>query len=255
MTLVTRVPVVGTTVAICFTAVLSLAAPTASATTGTAQGATNLGSYSLSAQHIKLDGSGECIDAVMDVAVQPSMPNVYWSIEWTVAPAGATPAAYGSAYGTGAKSSGTEYVYCPAVYRPANIVRGTVDFTYDAEDGSTMKESAAFQFEVGVTRAPTQTVVTKVTRDSFGNVQVTGKVTTTSAEYGRVGAYGTVHLFVQGPKNRWIRIGEGSASGGLGDLVAYSVKPVTSKRAVFRVDFLGTDWTEPSKSKPVASAR
>jgi hypothetical protein len=214
-------------------------------------GSTNLGTFTFSAQPVTLDGSGECVDAVMNIAIETVEPGIYWVAEWTVAPAGVTPAAYGGEDGTGSVTVAANYSYCPSVFRATNVVRGEIEFTrYDDESGDVKRESAEFQSIVGVTRAGSSTVITRISRDDMGNVQVMGRVTAVSAKYGRVGTYGTVQLLVQGPRNRWIRVGEGSAGGGLGEFVAYTTKPVTSKKAVFRVDFMGSASTSPSKSKP-----
>ena len=217
---------------------------------GAATGSTALGSYEISSARIDIDGSGLCFDLPMDLDITTSLPEVYWSIKWGVGPVGSVPTGFGADDGQGSASRAVSYQYCPNAFRPTNVVTCTIEFTYYPDDGMQKVEST-FRFEVAAMRAATQTIITKVARDQFGVVQVAGKVTTTSGEYGRVGASGLVHLFVQGPGKRWTKVGEGYISNSVGDVQVVSTK-VTKKRATYRLDFVGNDWSAPSQSKPKA---
>lgn len=228
---------------------VAAAAPISTTDTGSgaATGSTALGSYEISSPRIDIDGSGQCFDIPMDFAISTSLPEVYWQLKFGVGPAGAVPDNTGYDDGEGSTSRAVSYTYCPNDFRPTNVVTGTVEFTYYADEG-TQRASSSFRFEVGVTRAASQTAILKLQRDVNGLVTVTGKVTTTSREFGRVGATGTVNLLVKGPGNRWTKVGEGYASGGLGEFTVYSSKFIT-KRSTYRLDFVGTDSVAPSKSK------
>ena len=237
------------TVAVLGATSVGAAAPvsTTSAGAGSASGTTALGAFEVSSPRIDIDGSGLCFDMPMGLDISTSLPDVYWQVEFGVGPAGAVPISTGFDSGEGSVTRAFNYNYCPSDFRPTNIVTGTVKFTYYADEG-TQETSAPFRFEVGVTRAASQTSILKVQRDVNGVVIVTGKVTTTSREFGRVGASGTVNLLVRGPGNRWTKVGEGFAAGGLGEFTVYSSK-LTKKRSTYRLDFVGSNSTAPSKSK------
>lgn len=227
--------------------VVSATPPAPRSAGGSASGTTALASYEVSSPRIDIDGSGLCFDMPMDLKISTSLPEVYWTVEFGVGPAGAVPISTGFDSGEGSVSRAVNYNYCPSDFRPTNIVTGTVKFTYYADEG-TQEASSNFRFEVGVTRAASQTTILKLQRDVNGVVIVTGKVTTTSREFGRVGATGTVNLLLRGPGNRWTKVGEGFAAGGLGEFTIYSSKLIT-KRSTYRLDFVGTDSTAPSRSK------
>lgn len=232
-------------------ALVAVAAPSTQASTPTSSssGATALGTYDISSPRIALDASGECFSAEMDIDVQVSLPDTYWNATFTVGPAGAVPLTSGFASGESSVSSAFEYTYCPTVFKPTNVVLGTIEFTHYGDIETTTAKSD-FRFDVSVARAATQTTITKVSRDSLGNLTVTGRVTTNSTRYGRVGASGVLYLYVKGPRKKWTRIGEGYVNGGLGEYTIYPGQSFPRKKASFRVDFIGTDVTTPSKSKP-----
>jgi hypothetical protein len=185
----------------------------------------------------------------MPLSVVTASPDTPWTAEVKIGPEGAVPFSMGFAYGTGSQTTDLEYQYCPTTFRPTNVVNGKVSFESYTDEGDFTVESS-FRFEVGIVRAATQTTITKVTRDQFGYVQVTGRVSTTSQKYGRVGTYGQVFLMMKGAKGRWTRVGEAYAAGAFGEFTAMPVKPIKAKRASFRVDYVGTDATAPSISQP-----
>lgn len=237
------------TVAILGATSVGAAAPVSmtSAGGGSASGTTALGAFEVSSSRIDIDGSGLCFDMPMDLDISTSLPDVYWQVEFAVGPSGAVPISTGFDSGEGSVSRAVNYTYCPSDFRPTNIVTGTVRFEYYADEG-TQRASSNFRFEVGVTRAASQTAILRVKRDSNGVVTVTGRVTTSSREFGRVGATGQTNLMVKGPGNRWTKVGEGFAAGGLGEFTVYSSR-ITNKRSTYRLDFVGTNSTAPSKSK------
>ena len=229
-------------------AVLVSGVPAASATTGggSATGSTSQGSYEISSARIDIDGSGLCFKAPMPIIITVADSNVEWQVEFTVAPPGVVPAAFGFASGNGSTSQTISYNYCPNEYRPTNVVKGKVTFsTYGETEVST---SSDFTFTVTMARAPSQTTITKLTRGSAGEVLINGRVTTTSREYGRVGVMvGSLQVVMKSGK-KWIQVGEGVTINAAGDYTAYTTR-VVPKNAIFRVDYIGGPANLPSKSK------
>jgi hypothetical protein len=230
------------------TAVLVSGVPAASAATGggSAKGSTTQGSYEISSPRIDMDGSGLGFEASMSLDITVVDPDIYWYVEFTIAPAGIVPCTTGGEGGTGSAKREITYFVCPTDFRPTNIVKGKVTFTkYGDVDVVTTSD---FSFTVGVTRAASQTTITKITRGSADNVMVYGRVTTTSREFGRVGVTsGSLHLFMKSGK-RWIRVGDGFTTSAAGDYTAYNTRAVP-RNAIFRVDYLGGPANLPSKSK------
>ena len=202
------------------TAVLVSGVPAATATTGggSATGSTSQGSYEISSPRIDIDGSGLCFPSAMPVVITVANPDVAWLVEFSVGPTGSVPSTFGYESGSGSTSKAISYSYCPNTFRPTNVVKGKVTFTtYGETEVSTTSD---FTFTVGVTRAATQTTITKLTRGSAAEVTINGRVTTMSREYGRVGVMaGALEVFMKSGK-RWIRVGEGVTTNAAGDYIA-----------------------------------
>lgn len=227
-------------------ALIVVGAPATSAATGSGSASTNLGSVSVSIGQIDMDGSGQCFDVEASLDVVTADPSTYWSLEFSVGPSGAVPSSYGGADGRGSVKKDIEFQYCPAPYKPTSTFLGEIEFT-EYRDEETLRSKADIRFDVSVVRAATQTTITSITRDSVNNAVVKGRLTTTSAKFGRVGVIATVDLLMQKGK-RWIKVGEGYTSD-LGEFTAYPTK-VVPRTANFRVDFVGSDFAAPSSSKP-----
>lgn len=212
-----------------------------------AEGVTELGSFTLSTQPIALDAVKPCINPSMALTLDTNAEGVSWTVSFDVDPGNGVTPWVGFAQGAGPAAQQVGYLYCQGSFRPTSKVTGNV--TFRIFDGTTPFEvESNYSFTVAVKRAPTKTDIGRIVRDQPGPIRVEGRVTANSQGLSRVGVEGPVSLFMRGAKGRWVRIGTGNADA-RGQFVIFPSKVVPST-AVWRVDYGGADRTAPSSSSP-----
>ena len=217
-----------------------VAAPSAQA--GATQASTPLGRVDVVVGDATFEVSG-CKDIPISMNAAMVYSDVYWSADVEARLEGTATTNSAFFYGTGSGLEEEDFLICPNIDGAGRwLVSGEVTMrSYDTDEEYTASFSTSFV----VSKARTSTAISKIAASQY-YIEVTGKVTSRSAQWGTVGVSGSVSVQLQKGR-KWVEVGTGYAdSKGIFTATIFETFP---KRSVFRAVFEGSAATLASTSR------
>lgn len=217
-----------------------VAAPAAQG--GEAQTSTPLGRVEVVVEDATFEVSG-CKDVPITMRVSTSSSETSWSadVEARLDGTATTNSAY--FYGTGSDFEEGDFLICPNIDGAGRwLVTGEVTMrNYETDQEYT----ATFATSFVVKKAKTAITISKITASSY-YMEITGKVTSRSAQWGTVGVPGSVSVQLRKGR-KWVEVGTGYAdSKGAFEATVFETYP---RKSTFRAVYEGGAATLASTSK------
>lgn len=183
-----------------------------------------------------------CLEVEAHVAMYAESRDVYWSGRFTARLEGTATTNTAFFYASGTSYETDSFYLCPSIDGAGKwLVTGEITLTdYVNDEERVVSVSTWFR----VKKASTRMTITRIRPSQYG-LDVTGKVTSFSVNYGTVGVPGEVMIQIRKGR-KWVDVGSGYANNrGVFTASLYERYP---RSTTFRAVYPGDDATNPSKA-------